>query len=373
MHSVVLLFVIFRTILTQYAPIVNELAQFVSSNKTFAMELNETFIEAGFGPNSTNTTTYNEMYEFYDSWLTNMPDLEHCKLVSLSTYMDPYLFTLTGYNILTYNFTYKWFSNYLNEWKIFLDSPDSTKIISQWEKCPLINMTEYVIPSNGKWNSFNEFFTREIHPTYRPISAPNNSKIIISPSDGIISIIEKGVNSSNTQFLIKGIEYNLNEILNGNEYYINKFMNGDCIQIALETYNYHRYHTPIYGNLTAVEQIGGWYYTFPPNVELNESIIPYSADTLRSWANHNRRGIAYINDDRYGIGYVANVHIGVTEVSSVNYNANIGSYLSKGDEIGFFAYGGSTILLIFEPNVIDRFTVRPFHRIKMGQQIAVAN
>ena len=48
-------------------------------------------------------------------------------------------------------------------------------------------------------------------------------------------------------------------------------------------------------------------------------------------------------------------------------------YLLKGDEIGHFAYGGSTIILGFEPGVIEKFTVNVGDIIQMGQQIAKAN
>eukprot|EP01084_Bolivina_argentea_P026984 50154_1 len=362
----------YNVILCQYAPIVNQLVDYVNSNESFALQLNKTFTEAGRGANSSSPMTYNKMYEFYNLWLSGMPEMNHCNLVSMSTQMTPFYLTATAHEILTYDIANEWFSNYLNEWKMFLDSTNSTEKIQEWEKCKLINMTEYKVPTNGIWSSFNSFFTRKIYPKYRPIASPNDSKIVTSPNDGQIACIQRNIDLS-TKFVIKSIEYNLSAILNEDSYYIDRFVGGDSIQIFLEAFNYHRYHAPISGQIKEIQQIGGFYFVYETRLELNESIVPLFCDNFKFAANFNRRGIAYINDDKYGLKTVANVHIGVTEVSSVNYNVNIDSFVKKGDEIGYFAYGGSSILLIFEPNIINHFSVLPLDFVKMGQQIAVAN
>lgn len=65
----------------------------------------------------------------------------------------------------------------------------------------------------------------------------------------------------------------------------------------------------------------------------------------------------------------------MVEVSSCNINNNIrpGHHVKKGDELGFFAYGGSTYCLFFEPNVIKKFTHKKNDFVKMGQIIAEVN
>jgi phosphatidylserine decarboxylase len=66
-------------------------------------------------------------------------------------------------------------------------------------------------------------------------------------------------------------------------------------------------------------------------------------------------------DDR-AIGQVGCVFVGMAEVSSCVIDALPGQHVEKGDEIGYFQYGGSTYCLIFEPGVIERFVPQPpFH------------
>ena len=48
------------------------------------------------------------------------------------------------------------------------------------------------------------------------------------------------------------------------------------------------------------------------------------------------------------IGLVATIPIGMAQVSSVNMTAVEGAYLNKGDEFGYFLFGGSDIILLFE-------------------------
>ena len=92
----------------------------------------------------------------------------------------------------------------------------------------------------------------------------------------------------------------------------------------------------------------------------------------------NRRAIIYIKNDY--VGYVAIIPIGMLEVSSVYVKVKKGDKLNKGDELGYFEYGGSSFALIFEKNKIRNFTLNPPQNIDecqfpliMGQKIAVCN
>ena len=70
-----------------------------------------------------------------------------------------------------------------NKTATFLDSPDSIYVIQSWEESNDVNMSEYIIPDNG-FQSFNQFFYRQIKPECRPIYEPSNPSVIISPVDG---------------------------------------------------------------------------------------------------------------------------------------------------------------------------------------------
>jgi phosphatidylserine decarboxylase len=95
----------------------------------------------------------------------------------------------------------------------------------------------------------------------------------------------------------------------------------------------------------------------------------------------NTRGLVFIQSDDPNIGMVCVVPIGITEISSVKISVSVGAKLKKGDELGWFSYGGSAMALVFEPGAIDRFTVpnrsggdNPDSGppIRVNQQIALA-
>lgn len=67
--------------------------------------------------------------------------------------------------------------------------------------------------------------------------------------------------------------------------------------------------------------------------------------------------------------------VGMVEIASCNINKNIkpGHHVKKGDELGYFAYGGSTHCLFFEPGVIKRFFHKKNDFVKMGKKIAEVN
>jgi len=68
------------------------------------------------------------------------------------------------------------------------------------------------------------------------------------------------------------------------------------------------------------------------------------------------------------IGYVALIPVGMGHVSSVNFTVDDNIYLAKGDEFGYFAFGGSDLIMLFEPNKIELAAKVDGHLL-MGQQI----
>ncbi len=71
------------------------------------------------------------------------------------------------------------------------------------------------------------------------------------------------------------------------------------------------------------------------------------------------RAVIVIDCDDAAIGEVACVFIGMAEVSSCMIEALPGQRVRKGDELGYFQYGGSSMCLIFRPGVIESFVVKP--------------
>ena len=348
-----------------YHPIVNKLEKYINTNATFALLVNETFVEGA--TNNSKPITYNDMYNFFDFWLTQSPNVS-----SNMTYYDlirKYLWdTPTGNQLCGEQLSQSWFHKYLQERRKFLRSPNSTYVIPSWERVYNINMSEYIVPPNNSWSSFHEFFIREVKPELRPISQPYNNSIIVSPGDGIITtywLNNLTTNISREYFLnIKGETFNLAEMLNYNQYYINKFEGGSLFYISQRSQDYHRYHSSVNGYVTEIDQIGGYIYYKPYNMSHNDY---YNM----CCANFNRRGILYVENQ--DIGIVGHNYVGVADVNSVVIHDISGMNIEKGDETGYFAYGGSTIVILFEKDVIQKFTINVNEPIQTGQTVAIAN
>jgi len=270
------------------------------------------------------------------------------------------------------------FGEVLAEYKKFLDSPASRYVLnttkSGWfgkDAGKKVDMSEYQHDPKKPYygfKSWNDFFTRKLIPGARPIVEPDNNNVVNSACDSTIYKISYNVKPE-ANFWIKSQPYSLNAMLNGEQKYVDKFTGGDVYQAFLNPFNYHRWHSPINGTIEKAYVKSGLYFTQvnalgedPNDQELSEAYL----------TNVETRALIYIKADNKKIGTICIMPVGMVEISSCNINKNIkpGHKVKKGDELGFFAYGGSTHCLIFEPNVIKKFNYKKNDFIQMGQIIA---
>jgi phosphatidylserine decarboxylase len=237
-----------------------------------------------------------------------------------------------------------------------------------------INMAEYQCDTKKPYygfKSWNDFFTRKLKPHVRPIIKPDNNNVINSACDSTIVRINFNV-KSNTKFWIKSQPYSINIMLDGDKKYIDKFTGGAIYQAFLNPFNYHRWHCPINGTIEKAYVKKGLYFT-----QVNEFKEDFTdQDKSMEYITHlNTRALIFIKADNPKIGTICIMPVGMVEISSCNINKNIkpGHKIKKGDELGFFAYGGSTHCIFFEPNVIKRFKYKQHEFVEMGQIIAEVN
>eukprot|EP01084_Bolivina_argentea_P022412 41655_1 len=288
------------------------------------------------------------------------------------------------------------FGEYLDAYKQFLDSEKSIDVLYNKPDGWLINegalklmqMTDYQTPKSGKYTSWNQYFSRKIKPSARPITEPNNDAIVVSPVDGVIYNIDHNVQQF-TNFWIKRQPYSLQALLNNDSKYIEAFVGGSVWQTFLDPFNYHRWHTPVSGEVIDIVQVGGLNATSKGDLLTSQglyySILKWEGfGSFKDWTGSlkymsmvNRRAIIYIKSET--VGLVAVIPVGMLEVSSCLVSVKKGDKLKKGDELGMFQYGGSTFAMVFQKDKIKEFTILPpkniEHKqlaIKMGQNIAVA-
>ena len=276
--------------------------------------------------------------------------------------------------------------NVLQEWCKFLDSRESLYVINKkdgwlspkaWQEN---NLDDFVVPNsddpNGGFQSFNEFFHRKIKAKLRPVAALDDDKTVVSANDGTVYQIARAVKKKD-QFWIKSQPYSLVNMLNG--MYVDRFVGGDVVQSFLGGSDYHRFHAPINGTVRAASVVDGLMFS-----ELRSQGFDASGGTLSQGyqASVNTRGLLFIESENPKLGMVCVIPIGITEVSSVTLTVKPGQKVRKGDEVGYFSYGGSSMCLVFQPGAIERFTVpKPTKtddpeigpKIKVNAEIAKAN
>ena len=276
-------------------------------------------------------------------------------------------------------------SRILKEWCAYLNNPESTSVLNEsadgWLSQSAFwynKLYEFEYDKSRPhwgWNSYNDFFHRQIKPASRPIADPQNPKVIVSANDGTVYNIEERAQPT-AQFWLKGQPYSLVNMLN-NEY-VERFVGGTVFQSFLSGANYHRWRSPIDGVVRRAQVVDGLLFSDAESAGFDPTAATYSQGY---GASVNTRALVFIESKDPNIGMVCVIPIGITEISSVVIEVKEGQELKKGDELGYFSYGGSGMCLVFQPGAIDQFTVpnRPAGNgpddgppIRVNAQIAVA-
>lgn len=227
------------------------------------------------------------------------------------------------------------------------------KFIDQYK----IDMSEYIISDSKKFKNFNTFFTRKINPKVRPIGDK-----IVSPADGRLLAFE--TMNDVRSFFIKGSEFKLLSFL-ADEDLTKKYKDGSMLIIRLAPVDYHRFHFPAEGMASETKNIKGHYYSVSP-LALKKSLEIFC---------QNKRTICNLATKENGDILISD--IGATMVGSIVQTYVKNNFVDKGQEKGYFKFGGSTLVLLFEKGKVKidqdliENTKKGFEtRILMGENIA---
>jgi phosphatidylserine decarboxylase len=273
------------------------------------------------------------------------------------------------------------FKKILVEWSKFLNSRKSLYVLNDgkngWKSTAAmkqLNINQYQIdPTDKYWGfkSWNDFFGRKLKQGVRPIASPNDTQLVVSACDCTVFNIQFNVKEVD-RFWIKEQPYSMRDLLDNDTKYINKFKGGLVYQAFLNPFNYHRWHSPVEGVVTKAVIIPGLYFseaTFP-------GLDPNDQDASETYVSHiQTRALIIIKTKT--LGYVAVMPIGMVEISTCIINSYIkpGYKIKKGEELGYFQFGGSTHCCIFEPGMIDKFVdgIKIGKTIKMGEPLAIGH
>lgn len=231
----------------------------------------------------------------------------------------------------------------------------TTGLIKVFIKQFNVDMSEAKKPDAEDYETFNEFFTRELKEGARPMKATDSQ--LAYPVDGTVS--QLGDIKQDTIFQAKGHNYSLTTLLGGNPELAAPFKNGKFATIYLSPKDYHRIHMPIEGTLTDMIYVPGELF----------SVNPLTTENVPGLFARNERVVSIFDTPK---GKMAMVLVGATIVASIETvwagtvtppaGKNVCHWqypqgedaitLTKGEEMGRFKLG-STIVACFEPDMIE--------------------
>jgi phosphatidylserine decarboxylase len=236
-----------------------------------------------------------------------------------------------------------------------------------------VNMAEALEENPEVFKSFNHFFTRELRPGVRPLTAVKNA--IACPADGSVS--QAGDITDGKIFQAKGMSFTAVDLLGGDTERAEPFKDGVFATIYLSPKDYHRLHMPLTGTLKEMVHIPG--KLFSVNTVTTRSVPGLFARNER---------VAAIFDTE--VGPMALVLVGAIFVSSIEtvwhgvvtpptapsvqswYYDHKPITLKKGDEMGRFNMGSTIIVLFGKDKVQWEEGFKADQLVKLGEMIGKA-
>lgn len=202
-----------------------------------------------------------------------------------------------------------------------------------------------------QYESLNDFFTRRLKPGSRMIDPEPDT--VISPVDALVTGI--GHIQDGQLLNIKGQDYTIQELLNRSPRVVN-YTNGFFFVLYLSPADYHRIHAPAAGKIVEREHIPG--RTYPVN--------DFGLRSIRRVLSRNERLVTYIQNDA---GELAVVKVGALNVSSIRYVEPLPNEVHKGDELAYFEFGSTVVLLMENDTFTPRSDLMINKKVRMGEPL----
>lgn len=215
-----------------------------------------------------------------------------------------------------------------------MNQPSSRAKIQPFIDTYGLSTEEFASPVDS-FAHFNEFFYRKLKPSARPID--ENPRSIVFPADGRHLAFPKA--SAIDSVFVKGQSFHLEQLLQS-EQLAARYRQGSLVLSRLCPVDYHRFHFPVTGTVSHTKVINGPLFSVSP-IALRKNL---------SYFWQNKRTITHLQTP--DIGTVILMEIGATCVGSIHQTFKTNSLVEKGQEKGYFAFGGSSTIVLFEPGAV---------------------
>jgi len=213
-----------------------------------------------------------------------------------------------------------------------MDNPDTKKKVGPFIDDYGMKVSDFLDDADS-YQTFNEFFYRKLKPEARPI----HESAIVFPADG------RHLGFANAEdvagVFIKGQKWDLRKLISDDTIY-EKFKGGSLVLSRLCPVDYHRFHFPAAGKAGETTVINGPLFSVSP--------IALRQNLSYMWQNKRTRTVLETPDH----GDVLIMEIGATCVGSIHQTYQAGEQIGKAAEKGYFAFGGSSTITIFQPGKV---------------------
>ena len=320
----------------KHQPIVAELIALLKLRPDLADALRESIRKAN-RPDVVNLPQY---YDFLDAMVTLIPTDRNLNAFVLRFY---YLIDLSPHGVLQADTSFqRWTQKFAEDWGAFLDTTESAQGIKGFFSDARYHIEDYYEAPSG-WLTFNQFFARQVRPGRRPVDGRCDDSVIVSPADSVYQ--GQWPITSDSKITVKGLTWSVIDLLDGSPFQ-NKFRGGVFTHSFLNVNDYHWFHVPVGGVVKEVRKIPG---------KVTMDVIKKPDGSLdivdgTGYQFKQDRGLIVIDSP---LGLVAVLPIGMAQVSSVNLTAELDAIVVKGEEFGFFSFGGSDIVTLFEAGRVE--------------------
>lgn len=253
----------------------------------------------------------------------------------------------------------EWLTDFAVAWGDFLDSPESFSpdvLQSYIDNAPEYRIQESLVDGKPNapsgWLTSNQFIARELNGGLRPITEPASNLVITSPADcSYQHTYGIDADSNIPATTVKNEKYgNIKQLIEGSQY-SESFANGTFVHYMLPVHAYHRYHLPVGGLVKESFRINGKVFM---QVGIEDHELQASDSATTGYEFSQTRGVVTIDtsqSDAGDLGVVAVIPVGMAHVSSVTLTSVAGKHMAKGEEFGYFQFGGSDIIILFQEGV----------------------
>ena len=198
-----------------------------------------------------------------------------------------------------------------------------------------VDVSEFRDPVSSM-RSFNDFFIRKLKPEVRPLAGGPETAVM--PADGRVLAYQDI--STCDGFIVKGQKFSLEALLKDKKL-TDRYKGGSMLMVRLCPTDYHRFHFPCDCKPQKTQAINGWLY----------SVNPIALRQNAKWLTENKRTATLLKDTAFGD--ILFMEIGATCVGTIHQTFQAETLCKKGQEKGFFSFGGSALILLFERGTIQ--------------------